>query len=77
MDLLATAGSAARPGERIVFVIAGLFATWFVIDYFFGRIIGGNRAKHGGRGGAEKNIVGVSVFLAAIFVGIMVGTRDY
>lgn len=54
MDLLATAGSAARPGERIVFVIAGLFATWFVIDYFFGRIIGGNRAKHGGRGAPKR-----------------------
>jgi hypothetical protein len=76
MNLLATAADTVRPGVRGLFVLAGLFATWFVIDHFFSRIIGGNRAKDGGPGGSEKNIVGVIAFLATIFVGIMLGTRD-
>jgi hypothetical protein len=77
MNLLTTAANTVSPGVRGLFVVAGLFATWCVINYFFGRVIGGNQAKGGGPGGGEKNIVGVVVFLAAIFVGIMVATRDY
>jgi hypothetical protein len=77
MSILAAGAGAGNAGVRALFVLAGLIAVWLVLDYFFGREIGGNRAKGGGQGGAEKNIVGVSIFLAAVAVGIMIATRDH
>lgn len=62
-------------GTHALLVLAGLYATWKVIEYFFGRIIGGNRAKHGGPGGGEKAIVGVLWLTAAVVVGILVASR--
>lgn len=77
MSILAAATGAGNAGVRALFVLAALVAAWAVLDYFFGREIGGNRAKGGGPGGAEKNIVGVTIFLAAVVVGIMLATRAH
>jgi hypothetical protein len=74
MNAVAASANSLSSGERGLFVIAGLIGTWWVIHFFFHRAIGGNQAKGGGPGGAEKDIVGVIVLLAAIFVGIMLAT---
>jgi hypothetical protein len=74
MDAVAASASSLSSGERGLFVVAGLIGTWWVIHFFFHRVIGGNQAKGGGPGGSEKDIVGVIVLLAAIFVGIMMAT---
>jgi hypothetical protein len=77
MLILAAATGGGGRGVQALFVLAALIAGWAVLNYFFGREIGGMRAKDGGRGGAEKNIVGVTIFLAAVFVGIMLATRGH
>jgi hypothetical protein len=46
-----------------------------VIHLLFHRFIGGNQAKGGRSGGAEKDIVGVIVLIAGIFVGNHDGHR--
>jgi hypothetical protein len=74
MGAVAAFATSVSSGERGLFVVAGLIATWWVIHFFFHRVIGGNQAKGGGPGGSEKDIVGVIVLLAAIFVGIMMAT---
>lgn len=75
MAMLATVATAMHPAEHTLFVLAGLFATWYLIKYFFGRAVGGQQAKGGGPGGAEKDIVGAVVLFAAIVVGFMVATH--
>jgi hypothetical protein len=74
MGAVAASASSLSSGERGLFVVAGLIGTWWVIHFFFHRAIGGNQAKGGGPGGSEKDIVGVIVLIAAIFVGIMMAT---
>ena len=73
--LAATSGSGLSGGERGLFLVAGLIATWCVIWFFFHREKGGMRAEDGGPGGSEKDIVGATIFLAAVIVGILVATR--
>ena len=75
MSILAAVAGSGKSGTHALFVLAGLIAAWCVLHYFFGRMKGGNRAKGGGPGGSEKDIVGVTVFLAAVIVGIVVATR--
>jgi hypothetical protein len=76
MGAAAASATSVSSGERGLFVVAGLIATWWVIHFFFHRLIGGNQAKGGGPGGAEKDIVGVIVLIAAIFVGIWMPDAD-
>jgi len=66
--LLASAGSGSSGGARTVLVIALLLGALEFVLYAFKRVIGGPR------GGSEKEIVGVLVLLAAIFIGVLVGT---
>jgi hypothetical protein len=77
MLILAAATGGGERGVQALFVLAALIAGWAVLDYFFGREKGGQRAKGGGPGGSEKNIVGVTIFLAAVVVGIMLATRRH
>jgi len=58
-------------GERALLILAGLVAAWWlVVEYWFKRRIGG------AGGGADKEIVGVLWFLAAVIVGIAVAARN-
>jgi hypothetical protein len=54
MDLLAAAANTIRHGQRGLFVIAGLVAIWFVIDYFFGRVKGGTVQSTGDQGAPKR-----------------------
>jgi hypothetical protein len=75
MAMLAAVPGTGRSGADALFLLAGMYLTWRMLDYFFGREKGGNRAKGGGPGGSEKNIVGVALFLAAVVIGIALATR--
>lgn len=67
MKLLAAAGETATSGERVLLILAGLLAAWWlVVEYWFKRRIGGPK------GGSDKEIVGVLWFLAAVIVGIAI-----
>ncbi|GAA5160568.1 hypothetical protein GCM10023321_43540 [Pseudonocardia eucalypti] len=70
MFLLVAAAKVVPSGERILFILGGLFATWWlVVEYWFKRRVGGPK------GGGEKEIVGILWFLAAVIVGIAIAAR--
>jgi hypothetical protein len=70
MVLLAAAAKTFPSGERVLFILAGLFAAWWlVVEYWF------KRRKGGPKGGSDKEIVGVLWFLAALIVGMAIAAR--
>jgi hypothetical protein len=70
MVLLAAASKGIPSGERVLLVLAVLFAAWWlVVEYWFKRRIGGPKS------GSDTELVGMLWFLVAVIVGIAIAVR--
>jgi hypothetical protein len=71
MVLFAAASKGISSGERVLLVLAMLFAAWWlIVEYWF------KRRKGGPKGGSDTELVGMLWFLAAVVVGIAIAVRD-